>query len=259
MSVASTDLVWYGSANMDETDGSTQGGAIATTVRIVPDSASLFNSLSNSHVDIVSSNSGDNTQTVTIKGRSSTGSFVSEALSLNGTTTVNGTVTYDRLEKIVISASHTGSVTVTKHTGGATIATIETGVTTLRRPFYNVSADVSAGSQRIYYEKAFAKNNNGSNALLGATISLASDASGDISFALETSTGGSGTSTNRQTAPGSGVTAFGTSAITLNTATSGTADLATSTAIGVWFALTLAAGAAAAVTTTTPRIAGSTT
>ncbi len=258
-SVASTDLVWYGSANMDEADGSTQGGAIATTVRIVPDSASLFNSLSSTKVDIISSDAGDNSQTVTVTGRSSTGSFTSEAMSANGTSTVNGTVNYDRLEKIVISASHAGTITVTAHTGGTTIVAIETGVTTIRRPFYNVSADVSAGSQRIYYEKVFAKNKNSTNALLGATISKAADPTGFITFALETSTGGTGTSTNRQTAPGSGVTGFGTSAITLNTATSGTADLAASTAIGVWFALTLAAGTAATVSTFTPRIAGSTT
>jgi hypothetical protein len=254
MSVATTDLIWYGSANMDEADGSTQGGAIDATVRVIPDSSSLFNALSNGKVDIVSSNSGDNSQTVTIYGRNASGSIVSEALSLNGTTTVNGTLTYDRLEKIVISASHTGTVTVTAHTGGTTIVAIESGVTTIRRPFYNISADVGAGSSRTYYEKFFLKNTNGTNALLGAQIILQADPSSVMSFALDSAVNGTTTSTNRQTAPASGTGSFSTSAKNVP----GT-DLAAGDKVGVWWSLTLAAGTAATKTTFTARVSGSTT
>jgi hypothetical protein len=252
MSVSSTDLIWYGSAVMAEVDGTTQGGAIDLTTIVVPASSSLFNAMSDGKVDIVSSSTSDNSQTVTIYGRTDAGSIVSEALSLNGTTTVNGTLTYNRLEKIVMSATAVGTITITAHTGATTIGTLVPGVKTLRRPFYNVSADVSGGSQRIYYEKLFIKNTNGSNALLGAQVIKQADPTGDFTFWVVGSVNDSGTSTNRQTAPGGS---------TFSSSAQGTAttDLASGAAQGVWWALTLAAGTAATTTTFTPRISGSTT
>lgn len=254
MSVTSAELLVYGSADMDVLgDGTTIGGAVTTSTIVVPTSASLFNALSDSKVDVVSSNTGDNSQTLTVTGRSDAGSFVLEVISLNGTTLVNGTLTYNRLEKAVLSATCVGTITVTAHTGGTTIFTMAPGVTTMVRPFYNVSADVSGGSQRIYYEKLFFKNTDSTNALLAAQVSLSANPTGDISFWVVTSgVNDTGTTTNRQTAP-SGSTFSGTQQGTATT------DLAAGAAQGVWFALTLAAGTAATVSTFTPELAGSTT
>jgi hypothetical protein len=255
MSLASTDIVIYGSANMPEDGVSTVGGAIDTATRIIPDSASLFNSLSDK-VDIVSSNSGDTTQTVTITGLLASGVRTSETLSLNGTTTVNGTNTYARLEKVVASGSHTGTITFKKHTGGSTITSMESGVLTIRRPFYGDFADASGGSSHTYYEKCFAKNTNGTSALLpvggqsAAQVSI-TDGTGLIQFGLAGSVNDSLTTTNRTTAP-SGIS-FGTSAVNIP----GT-NLNAGDAIGIWMSLTLSAGTAAAVNTFTLTTSGTT-
>lgn len=251
MNVSASDIVIYGSANMPEVDGATAGGAIDTTVRVLPDSASLYNTL-NDTVEVLSSASGDTTQTVTVYGRNSGGTIISEVINLNGTTVANGATTFERIEKIVVSGTHTGTITVRKATGDNLIVSIEPGVLTIRRPFYDVSADVSGGSQRKYYEKVFVKNNNGTNALLGATIQENSDPSNKTAFALAGSVNDSGSVANRQTAPG-GLT-FNSSDKTVP----GT-DLAAGSAIGVWFELTLPAGDPATKTTYTLRITGSTT
>jgi hypothetical protein len=254
MSVVAADLVIYGSANMPEADSGAAGGAIDTGVRVVPDSASLFNTL-NDTVEILSSNAGDTTQTVTVYGRNAAGVPVNEPLSLNGTTVVNGATTFERIEKIVVDAAHSGTITVRKATGDTTIVLIETGVLTIRRPFINVSADVSGGSARVFYEKVLYKNNNGSNALLTATVDEDADPEAQLEFALEDAVNDNESVANRLTAP-TGITGDGFSS-TIK-AVPGT-DLAAGAAIGVWLKLSLPAGDPATKTTYTLELAGSTT
>src|ERR1700744_4916310 len=104
MSLASTDLVLYGSANMDQTDGSTQGGAIDTTTILTFADPTTVNSLATT-LKYVSDNNGDTTQTVTVTGRDTTGSVVTETKNLNGTTVVTGTVTFQEILKAVMSAT----------------------------------------------------------------------------------------------------------------------------------------------------------
>jgi hypothetical protein len=263
MSISASDIVIYGSANMQESDSGTQGGAIDTTVRIVFADSTLANTL-NDTLEVLSSNAGDTTQTVTVYGRNSAGSIISEAFALNGTTVVNGATTFERILKIVVSASHTGTITVRKATGDTAVASIESGVLTIRRPFYNVSAEASGGSTKTYYEKMFVKNNNSSNALIGATFA---DGGGDsnnyITFALEDAVSDTGTSTDRITAPSAGT--IGTNGFTSSSKTlaaetdAGTADLGTSTAIGLWLKMALPAGSAAGKDTWTLTVSGSTT
>ena len=73
MPVAFTDLVFYGSANMQDTDSGTQGGAISTSKRVV------FADISPSgNVQVVSSSASDTTQTVTSFGRKADGTLISE-------------------------------------------------------------------------------------------------------------------------------------------------------------------------------------
>ena len=61
MFLANTDLVWYGSANMDEVDGSTQGGAIDTTTLVTWDDPTTVNALATT-LKYVSSSTSDTTQ-----------------------------------------------------------------------------------------------------------------------------------------------------------------------------------------------------
>lgn len=254
MPIASGDLVIYGAANIAEADGATQGGAINTAVKYIFDSATLANAPGPDTVEVLSSNAGDTTQTVTVTGRNAGGSIVSDVLSLNGTSVVAGAVTFERILKVVVSAAHAGTITVRKATGDTTIGTLETGVTQLRRPFYNVAADASGGSSRDFYEKVFYKNNHATLALLAAAVSESADPGANITFDLEDAVNDNNSIANRlNTAPTGMLSTFASTSKNVP----GT-DLAAGAAIGVWLKLTLAAGTAPAKSTYTLNIAGNT-
>ncbi len=251
MSVLSTDIIIYGSANMPEDDVSTSGGAIDTTCKL------LFTDIAATDtVKLQSTNAGD-TMNVTITGRDSSGAIVSEVKALTGVTLTSATTqTFERILKIVCASTPAGTVTVTRTTGGTTIATIEgaSGIDKVRRLYYNSSADASGGSTRNYYEKGFIKNTNVSNALLSATVAEQTDPTGKITFDLESAVSGTNSVANRLAAPSGMLGAFDNT--TKNVP--GT-NLGAGIAIGIWFKLTLAAGDSAAKSTYTVRTAGTTT
>lgn len=271
MSVVDSDIKVYGAANIPESDTGTVGGAIDTSVRYVFDDSALVNDPTNSGGDgtvkITSSNGTDVSQTVTIYGRDSGGSIVSEALALTGTGIVVGSQVFERILKVVIDSAHAGTVTLSDSANGAaignTIVDIESGVLTLRTPFYNVAADVSGGSARDFYEKVFVKNTNGVNSLLSMSVAESADPTTNVTFALEDAVDDSNTATNRVTAPtGTDLGASGFDSATKSLATetdASTADLAAGSAIGVWLKLSLAAGTAATKSTWTMGVTGSTT
>jgi hypothetical protein len=251
MSITSADIKFYGSNSMAEDDSTTQGGAISTSKKV------LFTDITTTdNVTVVSSAGGDTTQTVTIYGRLATGAITSEALSLNGTSRVVGATLFERILKIVVNAAHTGTITVTRDNGPTytAIATLETGILQVRRPFYNVAADVSGGSTRNFYEKIFIKNEHASLSLLSAIVKEASDPLGYVTFDLESAVGGSNTSTDRITAPSSGMLG---SFDNTNKSVPGT-NLDAGSYIGVWLKLTLAAGTSPAKSTYTVRLDGAT-
>jgi hypothetical protein len=252
MSVAASDIIVYGSASMPD-DDSTQniGGAIDTSKRVV------FTDISPSGtVEVVSSVAGDTTQTITVTGRNAAGEIISDTKTLNGTTPVAITGTFERLLKAVINAAHTGAVTLRKSSAGGDLMVFEPGVLEIRRPFYNASADAAGGSQRKYYEKIFFKNTHATLSLTSAQISEQSDASGKIAFALESTLNGTdtnGAGNNRQAAPGG---------YTFNSTAKNVANSQNHTAgagQGVWLELTLEAGDAATKTTYTLRESGTST
>lgn len=253
MPLTINDLFFYGSAVMAENDTTpNQGGAIDTTIKM------LFTDISTTdNITIISSAVGDTTQTVTITGRDASGAIVSEALSLNGTSRVVGVQLFERILKVVVSAAHTGTVTVTRDNGPTytEIASLPSGILTVRRAFYNTSADVSGGSTRNFYEKIFIKNTHASLALLNAVIKEQADPTGNVTFDLESSVNGSNSSSNRVTAPSSGMLG---SFDNTDKSVPGT-NLTNGSAIGVWMKLTLAAGTAPAKSTYTFRINGATT
>lgn len=248
MAVVDTDIIVYGSANMQETDTGTQGGAIDTSVRII------FTDLTeNTTVTVVSDNAGDTTQTVTVTGRIADGTITSDAISLNGTTPAAGATTFERVLKIVVSAAHTGNITVEETSGGEDLVIIPSGVLTVRRPFYDVSAEASGGSARNYYEKIFFYNSNATSALTSATIEeIAGGVATSIDFALESTLNGTDTTTNRITAPG-GYTFDST---TKNVANS--QSHSPTSGQGVWLHLNLPAGTAANNSTYQLRESGQT-
>lgn len=254
MSVSASDIIIYGAANIAEDDVSTHGGAINTTVRYVFDSSTLANTL-NDKVSVSGSLAADTTQKVTITGRNTGGSIISEEISMNGIASVDGASTFERLLKVVVDSVHNGSISILKQTDGSIISLIESGVLSVRRPFYNVSADVAGGSSRDYYEKVFVKNNNIVNSLLNATIAESGDPTGYITFDLEDAVNDNNSIASRLNTVPAGMLGSFDSAIKNVPGT----DLVAGSGIGVWLKMTLAAGTVAGKSTYTLAANGSTT
>lgn len=325
MPVAATDLIFYGSADMPESDAGAAGGAIDTSKKVT-----FIDMSPQGNVQVVSSDAGDTTQTVTVTGRDAAGVLISEGKQLNGRTAVAMTVqtTWERLLKAVKSATCAGDVAVeaataersntaqagaagtitldasasgsddaynrmviritagtgigqireiVDYTGSSKVAVVSrawgtppdatsqfrisrgmvfdkapTEIMQVRRIHYGAAADAAGGSARDYYEKIFAKNCHATLALTSAQIAEQADPSGKFTFGLEGSLNGSGSATDRRTAPG-GIT-FDNAA--KNVANSG--NLTAGAAQGIWIKLSLAAGDAGQNTAWTARISGNT-
>lgn len=81
-------------------------------------------------LSIVSDDETDTTQTLTINGWSH-GRFVSESISLNGTTAVSSSYSYLYIHTAVLSAACAGTVTCTSNSAGVTNFTISAGSTSV--------------------------------------------------------------------------------------------------------------------------------
>jgi hypothetical protein len=228
------------------------GGAIDETVKVT------FTDLTASDtVEILSSSGSDTSQTVTIYGRNDAGELISEAETLDGLNVQTTTATFERILKVVMSATAAGIVTIRKQSDDAEIATLEVGLTEVRRPFYDAAAEASGGAARTYYEKIFFKNNHGTLSLTSSKVQEEADPSGNVSFALEqngdaldgTDDNGAG---NRQTHDG-GYTFNSSSKNIVNSQ-----NLTAGSAQGCWLLLDLPAGEAADNTTITMRVSGNT-
>jgi len=251
MSIVAEDIKFYGAANHQTTDAGTQGGAIDTGTKIT------FTEISaNDNVEVLSSNAGDTTQSLTLYGRLSTGVLTSEVIALNGTTQVVSANAYTRIERMTLNTATAGTLTIRKASDNVTVSTMEAGIDMVTKPFYNVSSDASGGSSRTYWEKFFIKNTHGTLSLLSAMLSESSDGTegggANVEFAICDAVNDSTTSTNRVTAPAAGVGTFNDT----TKAVSGT-NLAAGDAIGVFIRLTLPAGTASTNTTFVMNVAGS--
>lgn len=251
MSITSSELKFYGSANMPEDDVSTSGGAIDTTVSVIfTDIAATDN------VTVISDDVGD-TMNITVTGRLATGVIDDDIIALNGTTRVSGVKNFERILKIVLASTATGTITVTRDNSPTytSIATLDPGVLEARRLFYDSAAEASGGSSRDYYEKFFIKNTNSTLSLTNAVISEYADPGANIIFDLEDAVNDTNSVSDRLDVAPSGMLGTFTSA---DKTVPGTA-LAAGSSIGVWLKLTLAAGTAAAKNTYTVRITGQST
>ena len=253
MSVASTDLVAFASANMPEDDTSTSGGAIDTSTIVTFTDIAATDS-----VEAVSDNAGD-TMNLTVTGRNAGGAIVTETQALNGTTAITFS-TMGAIERFLtasLASAATGTVTIRRATGDTTIAQIGngvyTGLTDCRRMFYD---SASEASQTIRYEKFFFRNNNATDTLTNAQVTLTADPSTSVRIATEDAVNDTNSATNRETAP-TGNQAW----VDDSTAQSlpGDGNLDATEAIGVWVEMTRAADAAAVKSTFTVQISGTTT
>lgn len=76
--------------------------------------------------ELVSSNAGDN-QTVTVYGRDASDNAQSEALTVDGTTVVTSTKTWNAIDGAIISSAPTGTITIRNLSAGTTITTLASG------------------------------------------------------------------------------------------------------------------------------------
>lgn len=240
MSVADSDIVYYGSAVMPEGDATTAiGGAIDTTTRVVFTPLDVAG-----EIEIVSTAAAD-TMAMTVTGRNPAGELIADTQALNGTTPVALTGTFERLEKAELAAAATGTVIVRKAGNGGDLMIFEPGLLMIRRVFIGVVADPAGGASKTWHEKIFIANTHATLALTQATVTL-TDATGAIRFGLaatldDTDTNGAGN--DRLVAP---------AGVTLNVAGKNVANaqnLSPGAAQGVWLSLTRAAGAPAINTT----------
>lgn len=243
-SIASSDLVQYAAANMPADDSSTAGGAIDTLRRI-----DFTQMAANDTVRAVSSNAGDTSQTLTITGRKADGSIASETLSLNGTTPVTSSNTYERLLKAELSATCTGSVTVARTTGPTTIRIIPAGERGFLAIFRQTAS--SPGGTIDVYGKFFWKNTHGTLALTVAVVKENADPDARVTHALAAALDDTATVANRLASPG---LAFDGS----DKNVPNSQNLSAGSAIGVWLKLSLTTGDTAHRTTYTSELDGAT-
>ena len=123
MSVKPTELRFYGSANMSDGDGTTQGGAVSFSTKIAFADVSPSGTM-----DYVSSSASDTAVVLTVTGRDSTGVLQVEAKTLNGTSLVSGSQNFERLGKVVASGTAAlGDVAAISHTAVVFARTMQAG------------------------------------------------------------------------------------------------------------------------------------
>lgn len=247
MPITASDLKFFGAANHAETDSATQGGAQSTAKKV-----ELTQLAANDDIEAVSSNAAD-TMNLTVTARSTAGAIVSEIKALNGTTAVIFSVigVVERVLKMVLASAAAGTITIRRSVGGATIATLEPGITEARILFYD---SASEAAQAIRHEKFFAENTHATLSLTNAAIKLTLDPAARIRIGAAPSKDDTATVTNRKTAPAS--VTFVNDNVSQSVPT---ASLAASEAIGIWAELDLPANDPAQRNTMTLEVSGNTT
>ena len=250
MSVTASDIKIYAAANMPEDNSGSSGGVINSGVRVV------FEDIASTDYVRVSGDNTADTGTCTIWGRNGAGQIISESRGFSGVGFDTTTLQFERILKMSLDAAGVGNITVYDETTETLIATFEPNVTGIRRPFYDVAADAVGGSQRIFYEKVFIRNNNGTNALLSAQVTeISSGVFNDIDFGLESGALGGGQSiASRLDTPPTGVTTFGNGPTSIPST-----DLTPLKEQAMWLRLTLNAGAAAQNSFYQFKVTGNTT
>lgn len=250
MAVQSSDLVSYLSANRPEDDTSTSGGAIDAAARELDKQLTSADT-----IDAVSD--GTDSRDLTIVGRDASGSVVQETITLNGTTTVSGSQTFERILNMELSASD-GSRTVTVTDGDSGDGTLHTFNPSETDAAITFQRAASESAQTIRYEKVFVRNDVGDGTSLNsASVELTADPGSNIEIAVEDAINDNGSVANRETAPG-GITADGfvddNTSVDVPGGTLGDGD-----AIGVWVKMTLSAGQNPSTSSYSVQVSGTST
>lgn len=246
MAIAAADLILYGALSRPEDDAATSGGAIDIDHRPV------FTQLAaNDTLEMLSDNAGDTTQSVTVTGRDAAGAVFSDSKTLNGTTPVAFTGTFERVQKVVMDSDAIGNVTIRRASAGPTVGVIPPGERGFFAHFLNSASEASPTTR---FEKDHWRNSHGTLTLNAAKVQLFADPSSVIRQGVVAAKNDSTSVTNRKTTPG-GVT-FVDDGIDQNVP--GT-TLEAASNIGLWWELSLAADNVPIRDTFTARITGTST
>lgn len=116
MAANPSNIVFYGSANMPTADGTTTGGAVSFSTRVM-----FTDVAANGTVDYVSSSASDTAATLAVTGRDATGVIQTETKTLTGTTPVTGAQTFERLlEAVAGGTTAVGDIAAISHTAVVT-------------------------------------------------------------------------------------------------------------------------------------------
>lgn len=245
MSIATEDLVDYGAANRPTDDVSAVGGAIDLTHR--PDIIQLT-----ANAVLAIQSDGADTRTLTATGRLPSGDTDTDAIVANGTSEVAGTVTFERILTLVLSAGGAQTLTVRQGTGGATRAVFAPD--DVSKSLFFINSESDPGDPMTRYEKFFWRNNHGTLSLLNARVALTADPVERIMIALDAAVNSSAGEANRLTAPDGLVFVDDNVEIAVPDNT-----LAAEAAIGVWVEQALTAADTAKRSTFTTELRGSST
>ena len=252
MPITATDLVFYASANMPDTDSGSAGGAI-DNLRYL-DFAQMA---ANDTIEAVSD--GADTRNLTVEARNAGGNVVSETKALNGATFISfdTLATVERVLKAELASGDASrTVTVRRATGDVLIRALGPNKRGFLMPFRKAASD--PGSTKNYYAKGFWKNEHATLALLNALVKQNADPSAKITHLLAASKDDTATATNRITAPGAADTQDPDTFDDTNKAVPGT-DLNAGQAIGTWLRLQLTAADTPYRSTYTTELAGEST
>lgn len=251
MAITAADLEMWGCVNEVDDDSTLAGGAIQDDAHASGGIVLEFTDIAATDAVEVLSDGAD-TRGITVYGRDAAGSIVSEAETLNGTTPVATTQTFERVSQVVLASKDASrTVTVRRATDDATIFTL--GINTLEgwRAFYDAASEAGAVTR---YKLVYIKNAHATLTLNSALVSLSADPQANLEFAVANAKGDVGTITNRKTLP----TGIGSWTEDPNTVAVPTNTLAAGERIGIWIRQVLSGGAAAFKNTFTMKVEGTT-
>lgn len=114
MSVTPNEIVFYGSANMPETDGSAVGGAVDFSKRV-----GFYDVASNMALDLVSSSASDTATKIQVTGRDSTGTVQTPAaVTLTGTTLISNAFGGQAFSRLLAGVITGGAIAGLSNPGG---------------------------------------------------------------------------------------------------------------------------------------------
>jgi hypothetical protein len=203
MSVTADQIIVFAATYMPENDTDVCGGAINSGVRVVFDDI-----VATDQVEIYSSDTSDS-GTINITGRDGAGIIQTSSMAISGTTIATLPQTFERILKIVYQQAPVGVITVRSQDADTIIATLASGVTGIRRPFYDATANAAGGANKTLYEKVYIMNTNPTTALTNVQVTeVSSGLYSKIDFGLENSLNSTGTISDRTTTP-TGVSGYG--------------------------------------------------